>query len=52
MGVKPAIADTQVLPDASFFNGLNDEISNKGVVMSSTEELLQWARTGSLWPLR
>jgi NADH-quinone oxidoreductase subunit B len=55
MGVKPAIAASEVLPealpDASFFNGLNDELSNKGVVMSSTEELLQWARTGSLWPL-
>ncbi len=51
MGVKPAIAAADVLPDASFFNGLNDEISNKGVVMSSTEELFQWARTGSLWPL-
>jgi NADH-quinone oxidoreductase subunit B len=51
MGVKPAIAGAEVLPDASFFNGINDEISNKGVVMSSTEELFQWARTGSLWPL-
>jgi NADH-quinone oxidoreductase subunit B len=51
MGVKPAIPAAEVLPDASFFNGLNDELSNKGVVMSSTEELMQWARTGSLWPL-
>jgi NADH-quinone oxidoreductase subunit B len=51
MGVKPAIAASEILPDGSFFNGLNDELSNKGVVMSSTEELLQWARTGSLWPL-
>ena len=51
MGVKPAIPDTEVLPDPSFFSGLNDELSNKGVVMSSTEELFQWARTGSLWPL-
>jgi NADH-quinone oxidoreductase subunit B len=38
-------------PDEGFFNGLNDEMTNKGFVMSSTEELLQWARTGSLWPL-
>jgi NADH-quinone oxidoreductase subunit B len=51
MGVKPAIANTEVVPDTGFFNGLNDELSNKGVVMSSTEELMQWARTGSLWPL-
>ncbi|MEY2927258.1 MAG: NADH-quinone oxidoreductase subunit [Pseudomonadota bacterium] len=51
MGVKPAIAAAEVLPDTGFFDGLNDELSNKGVVMSSTEELMQWARTGSLWPL-
>jgi NADH-quinone oxidoreductase subunit B len=55
MGVKPAIPAHEIVsdvqPDASFFGGLNDELSNKGVVMSSTEELFQWARTGSLWPL-
>ena len=38
-------------PDPSFLGGLNDELTNKGVVMTSTEDLLQWARTGSLWPL-
>ena len=38
-------------PDSSFLGGLNDELTNKGVVMTSTEDLLQWARTGSLWPL-
>ncbi len=50
MGVEVAPAAGQA-PDTSFFNGLNDEMSNKGFVMSSTEELFQWARTGSLWPL-
>jgi NADH-quinone oxidoreductase subunit B len=40
-----------VLPDPSFFNGLNEELTDKGVVLASTEELFQWARTGSLWPL-
>jgi NADH-quinone oxidoreductase subunit B len=39
------------LADDGFYNGLNDELLDKGVVMSSTEELFQWARTGSLWPL-
>ena len=38
-------------PDAGFFNGLNDELLGKGVVMSSIEELVQWARTGSVWPM-
>ena len=37
------------LPDASFFNGLNDELSNKGFRVVSTEELFPGARTGSLW---
>jgi NADH-quinone oxidoreductase subunit B len=46
MGVEVSTA-----PDPSFFNGLNDELENKGVVLASTEELFQWARTGSLWPL-
>jgi NADH-quinone oxidoreductase subunit B len=46
MGVEPATTGND-----SFFNGLNDELENKGVVLASTEELFQWARTGSLWPL-
>jgi NADH-quinone oxidoreductase subunit B len=50
MGVELAPAKP-VLPDPGFADGLNDEVSNKGFVMSSTEELFQWARTGSLWPL-
>jgi NADH-quinone oxidoreductase subunit B len=51
MGVELAPVAPGLPADGSFFNGLNDEMSNKGFVMSSTEELFQWARTGSLWPL-
>ena len=36
-------------PDADFFNGLNAEVSDKGFLVVGTEELFQWARTGSLW---
>ena len=50
MGVDLAPASATP-PDASFFNGLNDELLGKGVVMSSIEELVQWARTGSVWPM-
>ena len=50
MGVD-LIAGAPPPPDSSFLGGLNDELTNKGVVMTSTEDLLQWARTGSLWPL-
>ncbi|MFY8193791.1 MAG: NADH-quinone oxidoreductase subunit B, partial [Novosphingobium sp.] len=37
------------LPDAGFFNDINAEVSDKGFLVTSTEELFQWARTGSLW---
>lgn len=37
------------LPEQSFFTGLNDELTDKGFVVTSAEELFQWARTGSLW---
>jgi len=36
-------------PDQDFFNALNSEVSDKGFLVTSTEELFQWARTGSLW---
>ena len=36
-------------PDQAFFNDLNAEVSNKGFLVTSTEELFHWARTGSLW---
>ena len=51
MGVDLTTQAGATLPDASFVNGLNDELLGKGVVMSSIEELVQWARTGSVWPM-
>jgi len=27
-----------------FFNGLNDELSDKGFLVTSTDDLIQWAR--------
>ena len=38
-----------VQPDPGFFNDLNGELTDKGFLVTSTEELFQWARTGSLW---
>jgi NADH-quinone oxidoreductase subunit B len=38
-----------VAPDQAFFNDLSNEVSDKGFLVTSTEELFQWARTGSLW---
>ena len=48
-------ANNQVLhpeirnPDESYYNALSTEVSDKGFLVTSTEDLFQWARTGSLW---
>src|SRR4051794_4970622 len=31
-----------------FFTGLNDELADKGFIVTATEDLITWARTGSL----
>ena len=53
MGVNqpvPAAQPGEVrTPDADFFNALQSEVNDKGFLVTSTEELFQWARTGSLW---
>ena len=38
-----------VQPDQAFFNDLNAQVNDKGFLVTNTEELFQWARTGSLW---
>jgi NADH-quinone oxidoreductase subunit B len=34
--------------DDSYFGGLNDELADKGFLVTATDELINWARTGSL----
>ncbi len=36
-------------PDTDYFNALQTEVNDKGFLVTSTEDLFQWARTGSLW---
>jgi NADH-quinone oxidoreductase subunit B len=36
-------------PDPAFFDALQSEVSDKGFLVTSTEDLFTWARTGSLW---
>src|SRR5687767_15088442 len=36
-------------PDPQFFNQISSEVSDKGFLVTSTEDLFKWARTGSLW---
>ena len=49
--LQPALGASSSLvpPDQGFFDGLNGELTDKGFLVTSTEELFQWARTGSLW---
>src|ERR1041385_6750730 len=34
--------------DDAFFGGLNSELADKGFIVTATEDLITWARTGSL----
>src|SRR5687767_1662866 len=36
-------------PDPYIFNQISSEVTDKGFLVTSTEDLFQWARTGSLW---
>src|ERR1700712_3897536 len=45
---NPRPADLQP-PDAYTFNQIQSEVSDKGFLVTSTEDLFTWARTGSLW---
>ena len=38
-----------VPPNQDFFLDLNSQVQDKGFLIASTEDLFQWARTGSLW---
>ena len=34
--------------DDRFFTGINNELSDKGFIVTATDDLITWARTGSL----
>ncbi|RYY12031.1 MAG: NADH-quinone oxidoreductase subunit B, partial [Alphaproteobacteria bacterium] len=41
--LAPAGGGAIVPPDQGFFDGLNGELTDKGFLVTSTEELFQWA---------
>jgi len=43
------LASGDTPPEQNFFNDLSTEVNDKGFLVTSTEDLFQWARTGSLW---
>ncbi len=36
-------------PDPYAFSQIQSEVSDKGFLVTTTEDLFHWARTGSLW---
>ncbi|MEA2936486.1 MAG: NADH-quinone oxidoreductase subunit, partial [Variibacter sp.] len=34
--------------DDPFYTGLNDQLGDKGFIVTATDDLITWARTGSL----
>jgi NADH-quinone oxidoreductase subunit B len=47
-GVLDPRTGTPVGDDDSFFRGVTDELADKGFLVTATDELITWARTGSL----
>ncbi len=37
------------MADDPYFQGLNEEMAHKGFVVAAADDLITWARTGSLW---
>jgi len=34
----------------AFFKTVSDDLADKGFVISNLDKLVNWARTGSMWP--
>lgn len=60
MGVKKSVNSEKIFAPSVIPQGLDqdailsqvsDEISNKGFVVAKLDNLINWARTGSLWPM-
>ena len=54
MGVKEENKSGLIAPGAdqdAILQAVNEQIQNKGFVVANVDRLLDWARTGSLWPM-
>jgi len=50
MGVEAAGLAPETAPQATF-RDLSDALSDKGFLVANLDKLVNWARTGSLWPM-
>jgi len=46
--VTPSSGDALTKPGDPFFKSVEDELGDKGFLLTSAEDLIKWARTGSL----
>lgn len=47
---SPALQDEMsAMEQEAYFKSIQDDLSDKGFVVTSVEDIIAWARTGSLW---
>ncbi len=47
--LAPSSVSLQNPAETAYFEGLNQELAEKGFLVTSADDLINWARTGSLW---
>ena len=47
---SPALqAEMSAMEQEAYFKSIQDDLADKGFVITSVEDIIAWARTGSLW---
>jgi NADH-quinone oxidoreductase subunit B len=49
LGTSPTARTADL--DQSFFRDVNEEVERKGFLVTKLDDLVAWARSGSLWPM-
>ncbi|MBT5107910.1 MAG: hypothetical protein HOM25_04465, partial [Rhodospirillaceae bacterium] len=55
MGMNPTVQGLAPLPPGAaqgkYIDSVTDSLAEKGFVLANADKLVNWARTGSLWPM-